>query len=177
MPLNKIPYDRQVEIESKVQEILLNTGLSYPENSLIEIIKAYVPDVSIVEHDFNGKSNIRGAVFRKSDLYQHPLIAIQSKQSAGAKTFALGHEFGHYVLDHNTDDNYFIDDRQFDGSKGMQDEGEANFFSAALLMPAEEFLKLDQPFVTDVQLADRFGVTPTAVRVRRDWLSKNGYGS
>lgn len=173
MPLNKITLQRQNEIEGIVNSILLSTGLSYPENSLVDIIKSYVPDVTVVEHDFGGKPNIRGAIFRKSQEYKHPLIAVQSKQSAGAKTFALGHEFGHYVLNHNEDDNYLIDDRPFDGGRLMQDEGEANFFSAALLMPKEQFLRLDQPFVTDAQLAERFGVTPTAVRVRRDWLQSN----
>jgi Zn-dependent peptidase ImmA (M78 family) len=173
MPLNKIPRDRQVEIESIVQSILLATGLSYPEDSLTDIIKTFIPDVSIVESNFDGRSNIRGAVFKKSEKYKHPLIAVQSNQTAGAKTFALGHEFGHYVLNHNDKENYYIDDRPFDGSKSMQDEGEANFFAAALLMPKEDFLKLDQSFVTDAQLAERFGVTPTAVRVRREWLLSN----
>lgn len=174
MPLNKITPERQKEIESVVQSILLSTGLSYPENSLMEIIKAYIPGVVLVEHDFEGRSQVRGAIFRKSEDYRHPLIAIQARQSAGAKTFALAHEFGHYVLNHNENDNYFIDDRPFDGSKPMQDEGEANFFAASLLMPKEEFTRLDQPFLTDSQLAERFGVNPTAVRVRREWLETNG---
>jgi Zn-dependent peptidase ImmA (M78 family) len=176
MPLNKIPQDRQAEIENVVQSILLSTGLSYPENSLIDIIKSYIPEVSIIEDDFNGNHGIRGAIFRKSKEYERPLIAIQSNQSAGAKTFTLGHEFGHFVLNHNEKDNHFIDDRPFDGSKPMQDEGEASFFAATLLMPKDEFMKLDQPFVNDGQLAKRFGVSPMAVKVRRDWLQKNGSG-
>lgn len=176
MPLNKITRERQNEIEEIVQTILLNTGLSYPENSIIDIIKAYIPDVAIVEDDFNGKKNIRGAVFRKSQKYTHPLIAVQADQPAGAKTFALGHEFGHYVLDHGKE-NYFIDDRPYDGTEFMQDEGEANFFAASLLMPKDEFIRLDQPFVSSAQLAARFGVSPAAVSVRRKWLQDNGIQS
>jgi Zn-dependent peptidase ImmA (M78 family) len=172
MPLNRISIQRQREIEDMVHSILLSTGLSYPENSLLGIIKANIPDVVLVEDDFGGK-DIRGAIFRKSDKFRHPLIAIQANQSAGAKTFALAHEFGHYVLNHNEKDNYFIDTRPFDGSRPMQDEGEANFFAATLLMPKDEFLRLDQPFVTDAQLAERFGVSPAAARVRREWLSSN----
>jgi len=177
MPLNRVSQDKQREIEDTIESILLSTGLSYPEDSLIEIIEAYIPGVSVVEDDFGGKPNVRGAIFRQSAEYQHPLIAIQSNQSPGAKTFTLGHEFGHYVLNHNDKDNYFIDDLNFDGSKPMQNEAEANFFAAALLMPSEEFLRLDQSFVSDKQLAERFGVTEAAVRVRRDWLNSNGYGS
>jgi Zn-dependent peptidase ImmA (M78 family) len=178
MPLNRISLQRQKDIEELVQSIFMSTGLSYPENSLQDIIEAYIPDVKIVENDFNGKVAIRGAIFRKSKDYEHPLIAVQSRQSAGAKTFTLGHEFGHYVLKHNDQDNYLIDDRPFDGSTFMQDEGEANFFAASLVMPREEFLRLDNPYTNDDQLAARFGVTPTAVRVRREWLNSNvGNGS
>jgi Zn-dependent peptidase ImmA (M78 family) len=173
MPLNRITLQRQREIENTVQDILLRIGLSYPENSLIEIIQATIPDVTIVEDDFNGNPNVRGAIFRKSNEYEHPLIAIQSRQSKGAKTFALGHEFGHYMLNHSESDNYLIDNIPFNGSPLMQDEGEANFFAAALLMPKDEFIKLDQPIVNDEQLAKRFGVTPGAVRVRREWLNSN----
>lgn len=177
MPLNKITIQRQREIEDAVQSILLETGLSYPENSLPEIIQRYIPDVSIVEDDFNGNASVRGAIFRKSKDYQHPLIAVQSHQSGGAKTFALAHEFGHYVLNHNEQDNYLIDDRPFNGSKPMQDEGEANFFAASLLMPEPIFHRLDTGFLTDEQLAQRFGVTATAVRVRREWLKRNATDS
>lgn len=175
MPLNPITLDRQAEIQDIVQNLQLSTGLSYPENSLISIIEAAIPDVSIVEHDFDGKTNIKGAVFKKSKDFDHPLIAIQSKQSPPSKTFTLAHEFGHYVLGHNPKENYYIDERAFDGSKPMQDEGEANFFASVLLMPKDMFEQLDQPFVTDGQLAKRFGVTEGSVRVRREWLRKNGF--
>lgn len=175
MPLNKITLARQSEIQDLIREIELNTGLSYPENSLFEIIEAAIPDVTIVEDDFNGKTNIKGAVFRKGDEFEHPLIAVQSKQSAPSKTFVLAHEFGHYMLDHNPKENYYIDDRAYDGSKPMQDEGEANFFASMLLMPKDKFTELDQPFVTDKQLAERFGVTENNVRVRREWLNRNGF--
>jgi Zn-dependent peptidase ImmA (M78 family) len=175
MPLNLLTPQKQAKIEDLVHKLQLATGLSYPENSLDEIIRAVIPDVEIKESDFGGKSNIKGAVFRKSDEYEHPLIGIQSNQSEGSKTFALAHEFGHYVLEHNPKQNYYIDDRQFDGTKYMQDEGEANFFAQILLMPKDLFEKLDQPFVTNRQLAERFGVTEGAVRVRREWLARNGF--
>lgn len=175
MPLNKISYARQAEIEELINNLQIATGLSYPENSLIDIIHATIPDIMIRESDFDGKTNIRGVIFRKSEDYEHPLIAIQSRQSDASKTFALAHEFAHYMLDHNPRQNYYIDDRPFDGSKQMQDEGEANFFAQTLLMPKEQFRKLDQSFVTDKQLADRFGVTEGVVRVRREWLNKNGF--
>lgn len=175
MPRNILTVDRQAEIVSIIEAIQLSTGLSYPTNSLKDIIKATIPDVLIKEHDFGGNSHVKGAVFRKSEEYVQPIIAVQSRQSAGSKTFTLAHEFGHYMLEHNPSQNYYIDDLPFDGSSIMQDEGEANFFASVLLMPKEEFIRLDQPFVSDKKLADYFGVTEGSVRVRREWLKRNGY--
>lgn len=175
MPLNPLTLQRQAEIEEIIQNLQLSTGLFYPEDNLLDLIQAAIPDVKIVEHDFDGKLNIKGAIFKKSKDYPQPLIAVQSKQSKPSKTFALAHEFGHYLLGHNPRANYFIDDRTFDGSKAMQNEGEANFFAQILLMPKDKFEQLDQPFVTDEQLAARFGVTEGAIRVRREWLQRNGY--
>jgi Zn-dependent peptidase ImmA (M78 family) len=175
MPLNKLTPQRQEEISSIVSNLQLSIGLFYPKNSLKEIIRAFIPDVLIKEHDFNGNAHVKGAVFRKSEDYEQPVIAIQSRQSPGSKTFTLAHELAHYVLKHNPQNNYYIDDKPFDGTAVMQDEGEANFFASVLLMPKDEFQKLDQPFISDEKLAEYFGVTEGAVRVRREWIERNGY--
>lgn len=175
MPINKINKTRQREIVEAINSILIDTGMSYPEYSLKAIIKEAIPGILIKEDSFRGNKRIKGVVFRQSKEYSKPLIAIQSDQPNRAKSFALAHEFGHYVLDHNPHSNYLLDTRVFDGSPTMQDEGEANFFAMSLLMPKDKFAKLDQPFVSDEQLAEYFGVNETNVRVRRDWLRVNGY--
>lgn len=175
MPVNKISQKRQQEILDHINDIRLQTGMTYPQDSLKSIIKGSIQDVLIRESDFNSNSHIKGAVFRKSKEYNRPVIAIQSNQSVQSKAFALAHEFGHFTLNHNPDSNYLIDTREFDGTKAMQDEGEANFFAMSLLMPKNEFQRLDQPFVNNKQLADYFGVTEGQVSVRREWLRSNGY--
>lgn len=175
MPVNKISLRRQREILDEINAIRLDTGMTYPQNTLQEIMQRYVPDVLITESNFNGNEHIKGAVFRKSPEFDRPAIAIQENQPARAKNFALAHEFGHYVLKHNPDSNFLIDTRKFDGTDAMQDEGEANFFAMALLMPRDEFEELDQPFVSSKRLAEYFGVTEAQVSVRRDWLRSNGY--
>lgn len=175
MPANKIPISRQQSIVDVINNLLMDTGMSYPEYGLKKIIERVIPGVLIKEDDFNGDKHIKGAVFKKSSEYRSPLIAIQADQPRRAKTFALAHEFGHYILNHNPHSNYLIDTREFDGSRTMQNEGEAHFFALSLLMPKDKFVKLDQPFVNDRQLADYFGVTEANIRVRRDWLGSNGY--
>lgn len=175
MPRNELSLQRQAEIVDYINALTLSIGMTYPEYSLKSIIKAIIPNVLIREDAFGGNYHIKGAVFRKSEEYPQPVIAIQSKQTKESKTFSLAHELGHYVLEHNPKLNYYIDDRQFDGTKIMQDEGEANFFAQALLMPKSLFEKLDKPFVNDKSLADYFGVSESSVRVRREWLKRNGY--
>jgi Zn-dependent peptidase ImmA (M78 family) len=172
-PRNLVPIEKQREIEAIIDQILLKAGLSYPENSLTDIIERSIPGVKIVEDDFNGNPNIGGMIFRKSDKFDEDLIAIQKRQSDGAKSFALAHEFAHYILGHDGEERYLIESATFNGSSIMQEEAEANFFAAALLMPRDKFKTLDVPFFTDEQLAKRFGVTVPAVRVRRNWIDSN----
>jgi Zn-dependent peptidase ImmA (M78 family) len=167
--LNYIPRTRQWEINSLIDEILLITEKSYPEDSIIDIIKGYIPGVDIAEHDFDGDTNTRGAIFKKSKDFKNPLIVIQKNQSKGAKTFTLGHEFGHYSLNHMGKANFMIDKEEYDGSDHMQREAEAQYFAATLLMPADKFNKLSD-YLSVQQLAKRFGVSEAAVRVRKAWL-------
>jgi Zn-dependent peptidase ImmA (M78 family) len=175
MAQNKLSLQRQSEIVDVINNLKLSLNMTYPEVDLKKIINGAIPGVQLKEDDFNGNAHVKGAVFRKSKKYTQPVIAIQSNQSPRSKTFALAHEFAHYILDHNPAVNYFIDDRAFDGSKVMQQESEASFFAQTLLMPKSLFESLDQPFVGDKKLADYFGVSESTVGVRREWLKRNGY--
>jgi Zn-dependent peptidase ImmA (M78 family) len=149
--------------------------MTYPSYGLKSIIRAAIPGVVLREDDFSGNSQIKGAVFRKGAQFPQDVIAIQSRQSQPSKTFTLAHEFGHYMLNHSPLHNFLIDDRQFDGSSVMQDEGEANFFAMALLMPKDEFEKVDIHGISDSRIANYFGVTEGNVKVRRSWLKSNGF--
>lgn len=166
---NYIPPTRQWEINSLINDILLVSNKSYPEDGVIDIIKGFIPDITILEHDFDGDLTTRGAIFKKSPTFKHPLIAVQKRQSKQAKTFTLAHEFGHYSLGHIGASNFMIDKEEYDGSEHMQREAEAQYFAATLLMPTDKFSKLAS-FLTVPQLAQRFGVSESAVRVRKAWL-------
>jgi Zn-dependent peptidase ImmA (M78 family) len=173
MPIaNYISRKRQSEIDDLIDQIQLITGKSYPEDGVIEIIKAFIPGVTIVEHDF-GDTNTRGAIFKKSDEFEEPLIAIQKNQPKEVKTFTLAHEFGHYSLNHTGSANFMIDHIQYDGSEEMQREAEAQYFAASLLMPREKFIGL-MNLLSVKELAQRFGVSESAVQVRKAWLDGSG---
>ncbi|MEK7059714.1 MAG: ImmA/IrrE family metallo-endopeptidase [Patescibacteria group bacterium] len=169
MARNYIPRTRQWEIDNLLDQIRLLTDKNYPDDGLIEIVRAYIPDVSIVEHDFDGDRSTRGAIFKKSKEFEHNIIAIQKKLSKQGKTFTLAHEFGHYCLDHTGDANFMIDSPKYDDSERMQKEAEAQYFAASLLMPTDKFMELAM-FLDNQQLARRFGVSESAVRVRKTWL-------
>ena len=54
-PVNFISLERQAEIVDLIEKIKIQTGLSYPEDSLIDIIKYTIPQVSIKEDSFGDK--------------------------------------------------------------------------------------------------------------------------
>jgi Zn-dependent peptidase ImmA (M78 family) len=170
---NYITRKRQSEIDSLLDDIQLVTGKSYPADDLLDIISAYIPDVSILEHDFGGDRAIRGAIYKKSDEFKKPLIVVQKLLSPSAKTFTIAHEFGHYSLDHPGEANYMLDRIEFDGTEEKQREADAQYFAASLLMPRDKFVKL-MNYLSDSELALRFGVTEAAVRVRKAWLDGSG---
>jgi Zn-dependent peptidase ImmA (M78 family) len=173
MPANYISRKRQSEIDSLLDQIQLATDKTYPENGIIEIIKAYIPDVTVVEHDFYGDSNIRGAIYKKSKEFVKPIIVIQKRLTKEGKTFTLAHEFAHYSLNHAGTANFMLDRVHFDGSVAMQKEAEAQYFAASLLMPRDEFIKL-MNYLSVKELAQRFGVSESAAKVRKAWLDGSG---
>lgn len=169
MAANYIPRTKQLEINNLIDDILLTTDLSYPESSVIDIIESYIPGISVVEDTFDNDRNIRGAIFKKSEQFKKPLIVIQKRLTKEGKTFTLAHEFAHYCLNHTGSANFMIDKLKYDGSKEMQKEAEAQYFAGTLLMPSDKFMKIDRVLGVP-ELARRFGVSESAVRVRKAWL-------
>lgn len=169
---NYLPAARRREIEAIIDNLLLQIDMSYPKTPLLDIVKAAIPGVRIVEDAFEGKG-IRGVIFKKSKDFKHPMIAIQKALSPEAKTFTLAHELGHYLLNHPGSKSFLVDKINYDGTAEAQKEAEAQYFAATLLMPESEFKWLAE-VLDDHKLAKRFGVTLAAIRVRRDWFRLNG---
>jgi len=144
---------------------------SYPEDSLLEIVKGAIPGVQVLEHDFD--PSIRGVIYKRSKEFTTPRIVLRKSLSPEQKTFALAHELAHYLLDHPGKKNLMLDKMVYDGSRSQQLEAQAQYFAAALLMPQEKFVWMAKASVDDDTLAKRFGVSPAAVRVRRNWLRVN----
>lgn len=81
--------------------------------------------------------------------------------------FTIGHELGHYFLHSKQGATPLIAMRQGTGRV----EWEANWFAAALLMPAEEFTRMCKKHRTDTNsIAAEFGVSRDAAQIRRESL-------
>ncbi len=83
------------------------------------------------------------------------------------KKFSLGHEFGHYIMDHDLNNKVNYDLYEI----------EANFFAAQLLMPEQVINELRRrgKQITREQLQKWFGVSKQAAEKRMETLRKIDY--
>jgi hypothetical protein len=101
-------------------------------------------------------------------------ILYDRNASPQRRRFTIGHEFGQYLLHRKKfPDGIRCDEAAVDGRVNVEVEREANAFSAALLMPLDDFRKriaaTDVPNFDDLgACADRYDVSLTAVILR--WL-------
>ena len=165
------PLERS-KIENAVEQIKLNTGLSYPENELLEIADALGAEVVSAElPDFNGKK-VKGYI-RWLDEGTSPKyrakIYLNSSQSETTKAFTLAHELGHFLL-HKGAENFRIDIEDYATEDTDNEETEANYFAGTLLMPANKFLVALKEAKNVSEVADAFGVSVPAVEARIKWL-------
>lgn len=161
------------QLEKTVENLKLNTGLSYPENNLIDIAKGIGIDVVSADlPDYQGKK-VKGYIkwFTEEDSENcDARIYINENQPETTKTFTLAHELGHYLLHKNTD-NFRIDleDYSLESDPNNQ-ETEANYFAGALLMPRDKFTTALHRAKNIDEVAALFGVSVPAVESRIKWL-------
>jgi IrrE N-terminal-like domain len=164
-------------IEKAVERIKLDTGLSYPENNLLDIADSLGVTVrSAALPDFQGKK-VKGFIRwlldeEKEDDRHIAKIYLNSEQSDTTKTFTLAHELGHFLL-HKEKDNFRIDlqDYSEEGDPENQ-ETEANYFAGALLMPTDKLTIALKNAKNIQEVAKSFGVSAPAVEARMKWLRR-----
>ena len=171
-----IDSDTKTKIEKSIENIRLDTGLSYPENGLLDIASALGAEVVDAElPDFQGK-RVKGYIRWYSEeekVTTIPFTAkiyLNSNQIASVKNFTLAHEIGHLVL-HKNSDSFRIDLQDYsDEADPYNQETEANYFAGSLLMPKDKLIiKIkNAKNLNDVAIA--FGVSRPAVEARLKWL-------
>jgi Zn-dependent peptidase ImmA (M78 family) len=102
-------------------------------------------------------------------LYPHERrIVINASESLQRQRFTLGHELGHWICQCLTGASAPLFCRQQDVNGGADQllEREANVFAAELLMPEPELRFAFGDDSDPTRLAERFGVSPLAMRWR-----------
>jgi Zn-dependent peptidase ImmA (M78 family) len=107
---------------------------------------------------------------------QDASIFIDESDVEGRRRFTCAHELGHFIERQNIaldDDFSFRDHRDNRGTDYDLHEFFADEFAGELLMPAAQFVRLEQQGLTTTSLASHFQVTAKAVEQRRRRLVKN----
>lgn len=172
--MSTLSLTRQKEIDQVIENFKLKTGLSYPENSLIQIAKAVGIDVfSIDLEDY--ANDVDGIIkYEGDDKDKKPKIYINKSFPDKRKLFTLAHELGHYFL-HPSKEKMRIDTFHYaENSQESVEETEANYFAAAILVPKEKLLRLfSLPGISITDVADYFHVSLPVIQTRLKWLKTN----
>lgn len=103
-------------------------------------------------------------------------IIVERRHSRERQHFTIAHEIAHYCL-HKNQDSLFEDKIFFRGIDNNSIEYQANNFAGELLMPKSEFLsQIENGNKSIVGLAQHFGVSTLAIRVRAKNLNLTGHG-
>ncbi len=98
---------------------------------------------------------------------QDNMIYISDSEQANRKAFTVAHELGHYFLHEQKTDEVFYRAQIVNLSDEQKnDEQEANWFAAALLMPEPQLRRYYSLTKNLAELATIFGVSSTAVYFR-----------
>lgn len=132
-------------------------------------------NISYKEESFED-DNISAILITKGEK---SLITANSNHHINRKRFSIGHELGHLYLSHKKELDVKEEEKIFFrneiSSMGIDnDEIEANYFSACLLMPEEkirENVQMDISFEENIEkLADLFKVSQAAMTLRLNFL-------
>ena len=120
-----------------------------------------------LENDVSGKISIKEG---------HYTITVEARHSPNRQRFTIAHEIAHYFLHKNLKEN-FEDVVFFRGGDTNSIEFQANLFAGEILMPEEEFFKQIKSGKSKIEdLAEYFGVSTLAIRVRAKQLNLQGHG-
>ena len=104
------------------------------------------------------------------------LVIVEKRHKKERQNFTIAHEIAHFCL-HKNQDSLFEDKMFFRGVDNNSVEYQANNFAGELLMPKSEFMsQIRDGNNSIVGLAEHFGVSTLAVRVRAKNLNLTGHG-
>jgi Zn-dependent peptidase ImmA (M78 family) len=121
-----------------------------------------------------GIAGFEGMLVANDDRSKWLIIYNNDNGSEGRQRFTVAHEFGHYMIHRELQDQFACSDDDISTGDGNERniEVEADQFASTLLMPYDDFRKQvsGQPICFDLigHCADRYGVSLTAAALR--WI-------
>lgn len=163
----------QERIDTIIENLRMKTGLSFPEDNLVDLAKAL--GIEVFESKFVKHDNIDGFLeYPKKDT-DKPKIYLNKDRPAVRKKFTLAHELGHYVLHRDTQRKYRIDTVDYSKDDDTtREETEANYFAASLLVPEDKLRSILALSKGNIDIAaEYFGVSKPVIENRIKWLKTN----
>lgn len=162
---------RMNEIDMIIDNMFMKTGMSYPENTIGELL-----DRLGIQYSMNAElpEGISGIIFLNK---KYPYIAVNGSNTKNRKVFSLAHELGHYMLGHvmgghlSGSIKYRVDTYDYSqDEKGALEETEANYFAASLLVPENKLRWILTQTLDIGMIAHAFGVSEAVIRNRMKWV-------
>jgi Zn-dependent peptidase ImmA (M78 family) len=153
------------DIEAQTQDVLTSyfsdKDFSYP----IPIEKIAESNGLIVKLGKFKDKNVSGILKRKDHGGNVYISAAEPKYR---QSFTIAHELGHFLIhsDRKQEEILYRRDVINLNTEDQTIESEANWFAASILMPEEKFTEYWKATKNESLIADYFGVSPTAVRLR-----------
>lgn len=159
----RLTQDQIKDIEAKAKDVLTGYfGESDPDFPIpvediaqsfgLDILYGNFPDDAI------------SGVFKRGDGEGKIYIAFNEPRYR--QNFTIAHELGHFLLHPLPEEVLYRRDTLNITDEQREIEAEANWFAAALLIPEEDLRKYWLVTQDTQLLADYFGVSPLAVRLR-----------
>lgn len=130
------------EIETQVTALLKGYGYSPQEDAYVDIVE-FVQQLGFIVGNAELDEKEDGFLAIQAN---DKIIGVNSKRSLDWKRFIIAHEFAHFVLHYKAGELYL----NRENKKGKdEEENDADYFAAALLMPNEAFKRLYLQFEKD----------------------------
>ena len=140
----------------------------------LEYTRQCFPDSPITKIQGERIDGFEGMLKANKSKTKWLIVYNDGNGSEGRQRFTVAHEFGHYMVHRELQDEFAChDDEISTGERSKRDiEAEADQFASTLLMPYDDFRRQvnGQPISFDLigHCADRYGVSLTAAALR--WI-------
>jgi Zn-dependent peptidase ImmA (M78 family) len=160
-----------IDTPEKLLTYAQQQGLTIVPLDVEGVAKAFDIDIKkeSLENELSG-------ILRKMPESNKWEMLINAKHHSNRQRYTIAHELGHYFL-HRHLQVEFQDRIFFRGAESSKEELQANSFASEVLMPENYFREMIREGKNKIdELAQEFGVSTLALRIRAKNLGMSGHG-